>query len=128
MAIDETKRAFVFGSSHQGDDHAPRLIESPYGAYRAYGGPNYDVLCCGINYPYFVRDLSPKPMQQLDKVNVTSMGCGADFIVCACSGGKLLIIPLRDMDNFRAFFWCRSPNIHQVFVTSSVNAKVLLTK
>lgn len=102
MAIDNAKRAFIFGDLiERGDDYSPVWLKFAYGsAYRAYCGPTYSVLCCGINFPYYVDSLKPKPLQQLNSVNVTSIGCAADFVVCACSDRKLLIIPLRDLDNF----------------------------
>lgn len=100
------KRAFIFGDliKHwidRGDDYTPIWIKFPYGsAFRAHCGPTYNVLCCGINYPYILKNFIPKRLRQLDSVNITSMECSADFIVCACSDGKLLNIPLRDIDNF----------------------------
>lgn len=99
MAIDRAKRAFLFGNLI--DNYTPIWVKFAFSSgYRAYCGPTYDILCCGINIPYFLTNLNPKRLRQLDSVNVTSMGCSADFIVCACDDGKLLTIPLHQMDHF----------------------------
>lgn len=100
------KRAFVFGGlTNQWlspeADCTPIWIKFSYSsAYRVFCGPSYDVLLCGINYPYLLENGNAKPLKQLDSVYVKTMGCCADFIICACSEGKLLILRLSEIDNF----------------------------
>lgn len=88
------------------DDWTPHSIRGDEhifgGAHRAFCGPKYSIVFCGINYPMFLGNdqMHPMPLQQLDNFNVSCMDCFGDSIVFASTDKKLLTLRLNEMDNF----------------------------
>lgn len=126
IAIDcYSKKAFIFGDlAHQwidtGEQSTPVWMKIRCGsAYRAFCGPTYDVIFCGINYPYLSQNGSVQPLEKLDRVFVSSMACSQDSIVCACSDGKLLIICQSELNNFTIESTVVMDNLHITHISVS---------
>lgn len=102
----------IIGHNEQFLQWVPRWIRPLTNAFgcanRVFSGPDYNVVFCGLNFPFFFgkNNTFPVPIDKLDGVNVKNMMCLRETILCTDSDGNLLALSPNEVHN------ADSPNVY----------------